>query len=762
MAYLQDISTNIHSPLKWKNIEVGNGYFVSFEIINNTILHTIPVGNVENFDIDKYYTIRGKIIEEYFGPHKQYIEIKNYGRIKGIPNRAMRIAQVKYFWLDIGKCLAFAGYNTSLLMRTVFRTGLRLNKSPFPINVFKHKEEAIKFVKKYVNKTEQGTGWTYMNNNTDSKFEIRVLPSNTLLIKYDGIGKTEDVRSVEKILEKIFKEGYIQGPHYIRVNDYSNLKGGSNKARNFYISSVKKIHKKYNCHPKRNYIIGAKGIVKASILLAKSLFKYNFIYADSLEEVLRMEKINAIKQDIIHFTISNNDIEKLVENIGSIAWANKPATFNDIEESHPFFIVYEALELIKNDFDSLMKEAKEREQKLENAKKELENANNMKNDFLANITHEIRTPLNTIIGFASLLQKYNIDHKHDRYLQFIMQSSNSLLGMLNDILDVAKLESDKIKISESLCSLETLIKEVIEYHDINTNKNNLPINFHSESDFPKFILMDSIRLRQVLMNIVGNAVKFTLEGKIDIFLHFTEIKASKINIQIIVKDTGIGIDEKNLEEIFMLFSNKKNADKKFGGTGLGLAIAQKLTSKLGGKIFVESVIGKGSTFIIEIKNISVVDDNFMSNNVDPQIIENIKKKLQHTDTAVVEISNNHSSYINSILNKFGGKAVFFKYSNNSINELVEFKPAFIFISMETPVMNNYSLIKEIKSKKILSNIPLIAITNNVEINTEKAISFLGCSQVISSPLNPQEIIMVLSNEFDNQNEKAKKSSGDNV
>ncbi|MFA5301998.1 MAG: ATP-binding protein [Bacteroidales bacterium] len=245
-------------------------------------------------------------------------------------------------------------------------------------------------------------------------------------------------------------------------------------------------------------------------------------------------------------------------------------------------------------------ERKRIEKQLQEAKLQAELANQYKNQFLANVSHEIRTPVSGMVGFASLLRRENLDAETRKlYIDIIESSSKQLLNLVNDIIDISRIEAGELKINKAPCELHKILKEtetLFEQLKHGRGKENLKIKLNiPEQNKELYIVTDPDRLKQILINLIGNALKFTEEGGIDFGY---EIENNRLKFY--VSDTGIGMTEEDLKVVFERFKRTEQAHKKYDGTGLGLAITKGLLDLLGGSISVESGTGKGSLFTFHI------------------------------------------------------------------------------------------------------------------------------------------------------------------
>ena len=235
------------------------------------------------------------------------------------------------------------------------------------------------------------------------------------------------------------------------------------------------------------------------------------------------------------------------------------------------------------------------------ARDEAQNANKIKSDFLANMSHEIRTPINGIKGFISLISQSNLNHTQKKYADIVLKSTIDLTDIINEILDFSKMESGKLQIIEDDFDLYEVIEQTRDTLFITVLEKNIDLNLIIYSDTPRRLCGDKLRLKQILLNLVGNAIKFTDQGEVVIRVSVEDQTNTEATILITVEDTGIGISDENQEPLFNAFSQVETAaNRRFSGTGLGLAISKNLINLMGGNVSLESEIGKGSKFSVQL------------------------------------------------------------------------------------------------------------------------------------------------------------------
>ncbi len=353
------------------------------------------------------------------------------------------------------------------------------------------------------------------------------------------------------------------------------------------------------------------------------------------------------------------------------------------------------------------------QEELYKAKKTAEEASRMKSEFLANMSHEIRTPLNAIVGFSNILQEKTEGNKlFSEYLGNIVQSSKVLLNLINDILDLSKVEAGRMVVAYKPVNMKSLVNEILSIFEMKAIEKGITLVTSISQDLPGSLITDEKYLRQIFFNLIGNAVKFTQVGSVEIGVTIIpkNEEGSKIDFLISIKDSGIGIPENEIKSIFEPFIQvSRQSRSKYGGTGLGLSITRRLVELLGGTISVKSEQGKGSIFTVSLFDIEIgalKTDEGLDNG--RAWLKRVRFKKPTVLMAEDVLSNRQ--IIKLYLEQFNIALVITENGEDCINLARKINPDLILMDMQMPIMDGYTAASLIKADASLKNIPIVALT----------------------------------------------------
>ena len=418
-------------------------------------------------------------------------------------------------------------------------------------------------------------------------------------------------------------------------------------------------------------------------------------------------------------------------------------TVQDITERKKYIEDLRASEeALRRTNETLESRVIKRTKELEIAKQEAEAANQAKSLFLANMSHDIRTPMNSIIGMATLALRTPLNDRQRDYIWKISLSAENLLGIINDILDISKIEAGKLKLEYLNFTLQTVFDQLNAQFTDSALIKNLKLTFSLDPAATQPIRGDALRLGQVLTNFISNAIKFTENGEINVSANVIDEKDGVKKIRFEVKDTGIGIKQEMISHLFEAFhQGDASTTRKYGGTGLGLAISQQLIDLMDGEIGVQSEYNKGSTFwfivsfnrgtstdycdetvfdynpnIIENANILLVEDN--------QLNQQVAKELLEDQGAIVTIANNGHEAL----------AMLDKQSYNCV-----------LMDVQMPIMDGLETTRQIRKNPQLASLPVLAMTANARGEDQAECRIAGMNDFITKPIHPNKLFNTISN-----------------
>jgi CheY-like chemotaxis protein len=379
---------------------------------------------------------------------------------------------------------------------------------------------------------------------------------------------------------------------------------------------------------------------------------------------------------------------------------------------------------------------KRTEEALRAARVAADAANKAKSDFLARMSHELRTPLNGILGYAQILKReQQLNEAQRRGIEVIQNSGEHLLELINDILDLSKIEAQRFELHPSQFDLSTILRTVVDLIKVKADEKKLRFVYETLSELPRIVFGDARVMKQVLLNLLGNAIKFTDRGQVTLQALYHEHR-----ITFRVRDTGVGIPAEKLKEIFEPFKQVGDGMRKVEGTGLGLSISKRLVEMMKGTLSVESTIGSGSIFAIEIELPEVEGEEILAERTRTDIVgyKGTRKRI-----LVADDNPGNIGILTAILTPLGFETIVAKNGQEAVDAAGERKPDLVLIDMVMPVMDGFDATRHIRRIPTKNALPIIAISASVLRKDRARYLEAGCDDFIAKPFKLEELLAKL-------------------
>ncbi len=586
-------------------------------------------------------------------------------------------------------------------------------------------------------------------------------------------------------VERVFADGLFDGCEYIRIADYSGVHKASINSRILYANTLNGLNEKYRCRPVATYICGASQLMRAMLRIFANVVSQRFVFVASVEEAFQRinnEAVEQVSPEQEELVISRREIEEFAALCGNLLFDDRNADAYESDDyylpEHPLNELYRIILLLRSDLlelrlrqeeqaretknaledsrslnEKLAEEKRKADEKdkiqqelIENLKKarlEAESADKAKSEFLANISHEVRTPLHAIIGMTELLVETKLDKDQRYYTDTLFSSARMLLTLINDILDFSRIDAGRVDADKEVFNVKDLFGDIIAIMKEKANNKGLVLAADIDEKIPCTLIGYAKYLKQVLLNLVQNAIKFTCRGQVLVAVNMVSESDDEVVLNISVKDTGIGMPPDQQEQIFQPFTQiDASSTRKEGGTGLGLAIVSKLVSFMGGDVQLESSERKGSMFTFSLclervndtDSCSIADKDFSSDERSAVLagsrVQEKKKVLLVEDNAI------NQKVALAMLEKMGYSIDIAFNGAEAVEALCNDNYGLVLMDLQMPVMDGFEAARTIrKSPDVLdNNVPIVAMTANVTKEDRQQCLDAGMDDYIPKPV----------------------------
>lgn len=393
---------------------------------------------------------------------------------------------------------------------------------------------------------------------------------------------------------------------------------------------------------------------------------------------------------------------------------------------------------LAEDFNAMVDSINHAQNQLADARRQAEEASQTKSQFLANISHEIRTPMTAILGYTELLRDGSLSHAdQSRYLTIIQHNGDALLALINDVLDLSRIEAGQLQHEQRLFSVTELLDEVVDSLTLRASEKQIDLTLSYVTELPATVSGDAFRLRQILVNLVGNAVKFTEEGSVRVRAGWSE---SAQQLEVSVEDTGIGISESEVQKIFQPFSQADAShSRRYTGTGLGLSIARQLARSEGGDITVASELNKGSRFALNMP-LSLACELDASESAEPLPQLAGSSMALNGRALLVEDNTVNRIFVRKVLEKAGMQVVEAEDGREACRHYGQDSFDLVVLDMQMPVMDGYETARALRDRGFSG--PILALTANVLAVDRKRCLDAGCDAFLGKPIRVKQLLTV--------------------
>ena len=746
----------------WQNIKVGDDYSMSYAIIGENTLFTCPKGNIRTVRMEMAIKARERILVEHFGRRDPEItEIRDFSQVHGIPSHQTRSLFRQSFATQTNQKGLFI-INMSWIVKAVFIAGLRLHKTPFPLILSTSYPTAIAGALELLNNKTQTSKQEWCTKTDSIEVVHTIINSSIIFTQAKGALAQEDIAALLDGYKSLLLSGELAHGPVFRIADYTKTTKGNWKSRFLLIQGMNNLHETLKRPPAAMAVYGLNPALKMAMKLATKIIQYPVFLADSEQEAFSY--IHKRRQGTtlpLESEKHSPEVENILRFISTIIWDDADEPIQESSCDQTLTPISEALTVVKQDVNDLLHEARVRaeeiaqknrqleaeirhrkkiEERLTIAIKQAEAATQTKGDFLATMSHEIRTPMNGILGMLHLLEGTQLNEEQRHYLAISNDSATALLKLINDILDFSKVDQGELQMEVIPFDLADLCTTCCSLLDKEVQDKDLELHCILDQNLHHYTIGDPGKLRQILMNLLNNAIKFTHSGTITLrtSIHSQSPQLAAITFE--VADTGIGIAPDKMDSIFDIFSQADSSTtRQYGGTGLGLTISRKICEFMEGELTVKSAVGSGTTFSFTIP--FGLGDRLPlqeQTNKKPALAQPLHHDIR---ILIVEDEPVNQFFVEALLDQFGYRHDHAENGEKALEAIQKKEYQIILMDCQMPVMDGYQATAKIRAMTLPKRDPIIiALTAHAMGGDRERCLEHGMDDYIAKPIVPSLLL----------------------
>jgi len=730
-----------------------------FYVLDRSIVMCRTFGSTGAEEVELYGAALQKIVDEFHEPGHPMVLLEDYSHLHGT-DRSGRNAYTgihldkQHLW----KGILFFGVNPFL--KLIIRLSKRLLPIRIPIEAYGEYAPALEQAFRLLDWSIEPMAHPESANESGWKSEslavtFSPLDSRRVLrVQLKGRLVAADLPELFRAYEE-FLASQSPPPHrWYRLIDYSDLTGVELRGLRQGLQNLRRIDRLFP--PRARFVVGAlhgvlpKAVIgwmrftgRIEVVQGESALEARVAWYEARHDAPAANDWIARLRPLV-FRNETKTAHDLMAFIGELQWDVAGSGINPYGENHPLHQVAASLLVVKADFDALLLERDRRERDLEAARERAVEVNRLQARFLANVSHEIRTPLNAVLGMGELLADTPLDLRQQDLLRTLRQSAQGLLGVINDILDLSRMEAGEFQLGLEAFDLSSLLDEVGSMIGYLASTRGLDFRLERSPGLPRGLHGDSMRLRQILINLAGNAVKFTEAGNVIVRARsFTADGADKSRLILEVEDSGPGIPPEKIDELFRPFKQLDGTfTRRHGGTGLGLAIARNLAVRMGGDITVHAAPARGTIFRFETE---FVHATVAPINSDPS--QEVVRELSGC-LLLAEDNRVNQKVALGLLAKLGVEAVAVDNGQKAVEMLAQHAERFrcVLMDIQMPVMDGLEAVRRIRAGEageVASRLPIFALTAHAMDGDRETFLEAGMDGYLSKPIRLASLRQIL-------------------